>query len=213
MLQVLTPDAREAIARALQAKLNAPPTAAERRVRELSFLTELMDEQPQNPDRPAYIPRKLYDRRLAQIPNEAVTSARLQDRYGSWARACHAAWGLLHDGRSWGRAQPWPRPPRCAKNYDRDEAIASVRAAAGAIGHLPSSSEYHAWVLNRRARARACGASTRPYVHYASLMRLLAPDRSGGNGWRLVLRRVLDDTNGVRPRTARHEAVSPRAAS
>jgi hypothetical protein len=61
------------------------------------------------------------------------------------------------------------------------------------LEHIPSSSQYHHWVLTRRARARSVGASTRPFVHYKSVLRLLAPDRTGGNGWRLACRRVFGD--------------------
>jgi hypothetical protein len=57
---------------------------------------------------------------------------------------------------------------------------------------MPSSFENHRWVLSRRALAaqvRAPGA----FVHYKSVLRLLAPDRSSGNGWRLVVSRVFGD--------------------
>jgi hypothetical protein len=62
------------------------------------------------------------------------------------------------------------------------------------LGRIPSSSDYHRWCLNSRRRARETGQSTRPYVHYASVLRRLAPDRSAGNGWRLVIQRALTDS-------------------
>jgi hypothetical protein len=197
MIAVLPPAAVEELGRALHAKLNAPPTPAERRVKRLRFLARLLEQRPQYPECLPYVPRKEYDAGRARDPSVGPPSARLQEQFGSWARACHAAWGLLDDGRSWGRGQPWPRPPRHPKNYEPKEAIASVQRCAHALGHIPSSSEYHSWVINRRARMRATGGNARPYVHYASVMRLLAPDRSSGNGWRLVVTRVLTG-----PRTA-----------
>jgi hypothetical protein len=189
MIERLPQDARAEIGRALHAKLNAPPTAAERRVKDLRFLAQLLDERPQHPEGLPYIPRTLYDERRGLDPSAAPPSARLQERFGSWQRACHAAWGLLEDGRSWGPGQAWPRVPRRGKNYELGEAIRSVQACAEALGHIPASSEYHAWVVNRRAHARQRGETSR-LVHYATVLRLLAPDRTGGNGWRLAISRV-----------------------
>jgi len=196
MIALLPPAAASEVRRALHAKLNAPPAAAELRVRELGFLMRLLEERPQYPERLPSMSRKLYDARRTQNPTAAPPSARLQERYGSWIRACYAAWGLLEDGRSWGPGEPWSKPTRHPRNYQLDEAIASVRHCADALGHIPSSSEYHEWILNRRRRARQMGQSTRPFVHYSSVMRLLAPDRFGGNGWRLVISRVLHNEKG-----------------
>jgi hypothetical protein len=195
MIRRLPPEAVRAVGRALHAKLNAPPTPAERRVKMLAFLARLLEERPQYPECLPYVARREYDARRAEDPSLGPPSARLQEQFGSWARACHAGRGLLEDGRSWGPGEPWPRPPRHPQNYKREEAIASVQRCAQALGHTPSSSEYHHWVINRRARARKVGASVRPYAPYASVMRLLAPDRAHGNGWRLALARVFGKTN------------------
>lgn len=195
MIALLPPEAAAEVLRALYAKLNAPPTAAELRVKDLGFLARLLDEQPQHPDRLPHVSRKLYDARRAADPGPVPGSARLQERFGSWPRACHAAWGLLNDGRSWGPGEPWARPARHPKNYQPEEAAASVRKCAKEIGRIPSSQEYHTWVINHRRRARDSGQSTRPFVHYSSVMRLLAADRSRGNGWRLVIARVLYNGN------------------
>lgn len=197
MIETLPPSAVAEIGRALHAKVNAPPTAVERRVKALRLLARVLDEQPQYPDRLPIIPRKVYDARRSEDPSLGPPSARLQERFGSWARACHAAWGLLDDGRSWGKGEPWSRPPRHPTNYELGEAVASVRNCAAALRHLPSSSEYHGWVLNRRAQARAGGESTRPFAHYASVLRLLAPERSSGNGWRLVTARVFGEDTRI----------------
>src|SRR5439155_12421133 len=124
------------------ARLNAPPSAAERRVKELHFLTRLLEEQPQPLNRLPYVPRKHYDERRATDAPEAPPSARLQERFGSWARACHAAWGLREDGRSFGEEQPWPRPPRRRKPFAIEDAKTSVRQCADAIGRIPSAYQY-----------------------------------------------------------------------
>jgi hypothetical protein len=195
LIEHLSPEGLQAIGRALHAKLNAPPTPAERRVAELRYLTTLLEERPQYPERPPYVPRTLYDeRRPAEAP-AAPPSARLTERYGSWPRACRAAWGLLKDGRYVGDGQPWPygaKPPK----YTLSEAIASINECALALGRIPSSHEYTEWVVNRRARARATGATHR-IVKIDAVLRLLAPDRSGGNGWKLVIARVFP--NGYAP--------------
>lgn len=201
MVERLPPDALDEVRRALRAKLNAPPTAAERRVDELRFLAQLLDELPQPPDRPPYVARKVYDQRRALEAQEAPPSGRLQRRYGTWVSACAAAWGLREDGRWIGAAQPWPRPGRRRKNYSAEEAKASVRRCRERIGHVPSSSEYHAWIGIRRARARAEGQDVSPYVLVSTVYRLLAPDRTDRNGWRLVKERVFgndpDRPNGL----------------
>lgn len=195
MTALLPPEAAAELGRALHAKLNAPPTAAERRVKGLGFLARLLAERPQYPEHLPYIPRNLYDLRRTANPSPVPSSARLQEHFGSWARACHAAWGLLEDGRSWGQGEPWARPPRHRKNYEAHEAEASVRMCTTALGRIPSSSEYHEWVINRRSRARDRGESTWPFVHHASVLRLLAPDRVKGNGWRLVISRIFGESN------------------
>jgi hypothetical protein len=191
MLATLDDDRRTTLARAFHQHLNALLPASERRVAELGFLARLLGEQLQDPDHLPYIARKLYDVRRSANPSLGPSSAALQKRFGSWARACHAAWGLLDDGRSWGPGQPWPRPPRHPQNYEKDDATRSVRACTSAIGHIPSSFEYHRWVINRRARARGTGTPVRPYVPIRTVYRLIAPDRSDRNGWQLVIARLF----------------------
>lgn len=198
MLDHLSPTGIGELARALHAKLNTPPTAAERRVDELGSLARVLEERPQYPEVLPYIPRNYYDQRRLETGIGAL-SARLVERYGSWPRACHAAWGLLQDGRRFGTGQPWPRPPR-GPDYTVEECIASVRECAAAIGHIPSSIEYHRWVMNRRARARTAGRPSRA-VHISTVYRLLAPERKNRQGWQtLVLPRVFG-TDGAPPPT------------
>ena len=195
MMALLPREAVAELGRALHAKLNAPPTPAERRVNGLGFLARVLDERLQHPEQLPYVPRGLYDLRRAGNPSPAPPSARLQEKFGSWARACHAACGLLEDGRSWGPGEPWAKPARNPNKYKPTEAEASVRKCTEALGRIPSSYEYHEWVINRRSRARDRGASTRPFVLHASVLRLLAPDRSRGDGWRLVIARVFEEPN------------------
>lgn len=197
MISGLPAAALEEVARALHARLNAPPTAAERRVRELGYLARLLDERPQPPERLPYIPRNVYDERRATEKADAPTSARLQERFGSWAHACHAAWGLKPDGRSIGAADAWPHPPRTSA-FGAEDAKASVRRLASAIGRAPSSHEYHHWIIVRRERARREGTSVRPFVPISSVYRLIAPDRRGGNGWQLVIARTFDENASPR---------------
>jgi hypothetical protein len=173
------------IGRALHAKLNAPPTPAERRIAELRYLTALLEEVPQYPGRPPYVPRTVYDQRRTEGVRHAPPSARLTERYGSWPRACRAAWGLLQDGRYWGDDQPWPHVGG-GTVYTHDEVAAGVRECADVIGRIPSSWEYHTWGINRRARARARGEPCR-IATYITVLRVLAPDRSNRNGWGLVV--------------------------
>src|SRR4051812_33464443 len=101
MLERVSTKSLEEVGRALHEQLNAPPTAAETRVAFLGLLTELLEEVPQLPSELPYVPRTVYDERRAANPSAGPPSARLQERFGSWRRACHAAWGLRSDGRSW----------------------------------------------------------------------------------------------------------------
>jgi hypothetical protein len=189
MLNRLPDELLAELARNLHAKLNLPASPAERRANELGFLSRLLDELPQYPGRLPYVERKIYDERRKVCHAGAPSSSRLQERFGSWPRACRAAWGLHPDGRSIGDRDPWARPRRGVP-YTVEEAEASVRLCAEAVGHVPSSHEYHMWVIARRARARASGEHVR-IAHLSSVYRLIAPDRSGGNGWRLVISRLF----------------------
>lgn len=153
-------------------------------------MADLLDEHVQPPSRLPYVSRKLYDQRRPTQAPDAPLSARLQEKFGSWPRVCHAAWGLLEDGRSFGLGQRWARVPPSPKRYDTKEAAASVRACAEAVGRITSSFEYHMWVIARRARARSAGETIR-IATIGSVYRRLAPDRANGNGWRLVVARVF----------------------
>src|SRR4051794_10955654 len=120
MIAQLPAEAVEEVGRALHAKLNAPPTARERRGEELFFLMKVLETRAQRPERLPYVPRKEYDARRRAEAADVPPSARLQEKYGTWQRACYAAWGLLADGRSFGEAQPWARKPRRRARYTAD---------------------------------------------------------------------------------------------
>jgi hypothetical protein len=185
MIDLLSPQAREELGLVLHARLHRPKTAATRRVEELGLLARLLDEYPQPPGHLPYVERKLYDeRRLRERPG-APTSARLQRKFRTWRRACDAAWGLREDGRSRGSGMAWTRLRRHPQNYRVEEAIASVRASAEVFGRIPSSWEYHQWIINRRRRARDSGQTTHPFVPYKRVLGLVASDRSGRDGWQL----------------------------
>lgn len=134
MIALLPAQATAEVRRALHSRLNAPPTAAESRVEELRFLTLLLEEQPQQPGRLPAVPRKLYDARRAAHRGKAPPSARLQQKFGSWSRACNAAWGLHEDGRSWGPGEPWARPGATRRitherKLSRASGVAPLRSA------------------------------------------------------------------------------------
>src|SRR4051812_709019 len=97
MLNRLNPASKQEFTRRLHARVHAPKAAAERRLADLGYLAGLLDERPQPPERLPYIERKIYDQRRPLEAPEAPLTARLTERYGSWERACYAAWGLLDD--------------------------------------------------------------------------------------------------------------------
>ena len=174
-----------------QVESNRPPTAAERRVSELGFLARLLDERPQSPERLPYVDRKIYDERRKTDAPMAPSSARLQVRFGSWPRVCPTPLSVfLRTVAQLDQGKPWAqRPPRRGR-VTVEDAEASVRLSAKAIGRIPSSYEYHFWVANRRARERRTGREI-DTVTYASVMRLLAPERRNRNGWDVVTLRVF----------------------
>ena len=196
MLDVLEPDGREALARALHAQVHAPATAAERRWAELGLLARLLDEHPQKAAVP-YVKRQVYDR--AAEAAEAPPSERLVERFGSWRRVCWAAWGLLSDGRSAMGGLPYQlnRPDRRGyRPYTVEEALASVCACSEALRRLPSSSAYHKWAREKKQQARASGQESR-VVRMSIVLRLLAPaDAPPREKWLMARARALE---GHRP--------------
>jgi hypothetical protein len=175
------------VASLLHGKLHAPGHARVRRVAELGLLAQLLTERPQPPEQLPLTERKLYDERQANdTGSTAPLSARLVERYGSWKRACYAAWSLLDDGRWTEGGLPWPAsPPGKTQEhaYTRDEAIASLRQAAESLGRVPSSTAYMRWRQNRLNRARSRGLRLRLAAE-KRITDLLVPDVPEGDRWR-----------------------------
>jgi hypothetical protein len=104
-----------------------------------------------------------YDSRR---PRHAMTGPMLAQKYGSWKRACKAAYGLRPDGRTRGRSHhAWPTSaprgePR-VRQYTREEAIRAVRACALELACRPSSSTYVRWSAAKQRLARVNSMSAR----------------------------------------------------
>lgn len=193
MIAYLSAEQRRKLARSLHQQVNAPPEAAARRIRELSFLGQLLNRVSQLPETLPYIARREYsERRMAEAP-DAPSAAVLVKRYGSWRRACCAAWGLLPDGRkamgSMAALQCIPGRPR-PRRYSIDECVWSVRACAASIGRIPSSRDYHNWQASVRRRARDQGQAVRIATTTVVLDRP-APNRVRGSGWQIVVSKVF----------------------
>ena len=192
MFHRLDPELRETFLRAVHQHLNAPEAASKRRWRELGFLATLLDKVPQPPDALPHIERQVYERRRATEAPEAPRGAWLCERYGSWKRACYAAWGVLRDGsRRSGTYEPrLPMATAASARIRQTNAFVAVRECAEALGHIPSSWEYHRWSLARRRRAKEIGTPLRlPY--YKAVLRELAPDAPHREGWSTVSGRVF----------------------
>jgi hypothetical protein len=186
-------DALREVGLALHARLNAPETAIRRRVAELGFLANSLEEHPQDPNRLPSLNQDVYDETRKRLAPKAPSSEILAKRYGSWKRACYAAYGLRIDGSKCAPGNPWPSNwtgMRMAPNFSREECVASVRACAEAIGRRPTSSTYSEWRINRRARARAAGEKVR-LAPVRRILALLAPERGERDGWKIVLAKVF----------------------
>lgn len=195
MLRRVDPDGRERLARALHQQLNAPTSAAESRVAELGFLARLLEEELQPPDRLPYVDRKVYSERRPREAPAAPSAQWLCERFGSWRRACFAAWGLLEDGRRRsGTYEPRLAPGRGRPaRFTAEESVDAVRECANALGYIPSSWDYHRWRLARVRRAKAHGRDLR-LPHYNAVIRELAPERSKREGWGIVVEKVFGTT-------------------
>jgi hypothetical protein len=180
------------VAQTLHQHVNASASAATSRIQELGFLAQLLEGIPQRPDRLPYVERQFYDERRSHESPASPSSASLVRRYGSWARAAHAAFGMLADGRNAMGGFPWPlavpgkaSPPK----YTAEECLRSIQECAEAIGHVPSSAEYHRWQLAVKRIARTAGRTAR-LAPPSVIVRELAPDRNPGGGWSIALKRA-----------------------
>lgn len=189
MLFLLPLEQKELLARRLHDQLYRPATAREHRLAELGYLAWLLDETPQPPDRLPLIERRSYEARRFRDCPTAPRAAALVHRYGSWSRACWAAWGLLPDGRNaWG-GQPW-WSNRPANSYGAEDCVRAVKACALSLDRLPTSTDYQTWARARRRASRNRGRQNEePSINV--VLRILAPRRRERNGWRMVLSRVF----------------------
>src|SRR5438477_12938274 len=90
MIDQLPTEAVDELGRMLHARLNAPPSPAERRVKQLRFLRTLLEERPQRPDRlPYFAPNEYVDRRETDV-RQAPQFFWLQEPFGTWAHSCFA---------------------------------------------------------------------------------------------------------------------------
>lgn len=193
MTAVASVEALKVVALRLHAKLYAPAHARERRVAELGFLSKLLDEIPHEPGHLAVIERQIYDERHVEAP-EAPLSARLTERYGSWRRACYAAWTLRQDGRWTEGGFPWTTlsvGEAQSRPYTVEEAIEAVRLATDSLGFVPSSTQYTRWQQSRKVKARSKGLVIRLPRH-SRICQLLAPSAAPGQGWRHSCKAALE---------------------
>lgn len=187
MLDELSPLALRELERVLRHRTSESPSpSTRRRVAQLSFLAELLARTPGRVGT-ARVSRKDYE---AARPASATSADVLQRAYGSWLAACRAADGLLGDGTK--RHGVGLRGPRgqmpiffCEKTY----VIQAVLQCAKDIGRRPSSSDYHLWVIERRARLRAQGRRER-LPGYGTVLRLFGNEaqKEGVTVWSVVLR-------------------------
>ncbi len=197
MLNGLNPEAISELERALSLKLTGSPSAAERRVRELGALAALLSRQPVVPGDPDDIPAVQideYERFCAEHAPDAPDHRRLVERYGSWLKACRAAYELLPDGRSRGPGHPWPSPTRGKRRvraYTKGELHAAIRRCGVELGRAPSSGDFHRWTREKKRLARLAGVQPAawPDEHprFSSISVLYRFYPHGENRWRLAL--------------------------
>ncbi len=197
MVDSLPEPAQRELERALRRRL-APyrSSAAQRRVGSLGFLAELLSIEAAavgagGSRGPTLVPRIAYD---AARPRSAPTSERLVRLFGSWFGACRAAEGVVAGGRKSAPGTVAGRTTRAARQmYSREEVLAAVRLCAQSLGRVPSSCDYHAWALERKARARATGTALR-LPGYSVFCRLFRGDGgSDATVWSRVLGQMRDE--------------------
>ncbi len=199
MLDGLNPEAVSELERALSLKLTVSPSAAERRVRELGALATLLGRQPAVPDDPddkiPSVEIDAYERFREEYAVDAPDHRRLVERYGSWLKACRAAFELLPDGRFRGSANPWPSPTRGkprVRAYTKEELHAAIRRCALELARAPSSGDFHRWTREKKRLARFAGVQptgVEPDEHprFPSISVLYRFYPHGTNRWRLAL--------------------------
>jgi hypothetical protein len=188
MIAVTPREALTDVGIALHSRLYAPLTAKERRVADFGLLAVILDEELQLPDRLPRIKQETYEQERDRRGQAAPSSETLVRRYGSWKRACFAAWTVRIDGS---RAAGWygeflAPVNHSTKAFTTDECVQAIHACASAIRRSPSSHDYLRWRGNLLRRARTSGADVRiPSV--SRILKLLAPERGERDGWQLAL--------------------------
>jgi hypothetical protein len=165
MVRVATPDAGRHVHRLLAAELAGLPTARELRLAELGFLKSMLPDSPDDRCEFTTCERATYDELR---PTTAPSSRHLVDQYGSWSRACRAAYSLDEDGSPRAAGKPWPTTNRGKPHelFTQDELLAAVRQcaeelrAAGLVGR-PTSWQFDEWVRRRKLEARRRGQDIR----------------------------------------------------
>lgn len=197
MLNALEPEALAELEHTLAVKLSGTPTAAARRVCELGALATLLAEQPP-PLMDGKVPTvaiEAYEIYREKHAPDAPDHRRLVERYGSWLRACRAAYLLLPDGRFRGPGHPWASPSRGrtrVSKYTVDELHEGIRLCGRSLGRAPSSGDFHRWGREKRRLARLAGTqreggggAKQPRVPSISVLYRFYP--RGANRWRLAL--------------------------
>ncbi|PTL56131.1 hypothetical protein C7Y72_14145 [Paraconexibacter algicola] len=98
------------------------------------------------------VSQALYDERRPPGSPPGETLAR---RYGTWLKACRAAYGLQPDGSTTGPGRPWAVSMHAARGvplYTREGCLAAVARCARALLRRPTSSDYVHWQRAQRAR-------------------------------------------------------------
>lgn len=192
MLRAASASTRRDIHRLLAAQLCEPPPAAALRVRELGFLSSLLDDPQSDGCEFGTCERTYYD---TVRPRSAPSSRELVDRYGSWSRVCRAAYGIQADGTTVGPGKPWPTTNGSGSDwteYSREEATAALRrcvAELRAAGVLttPTTSQYDEWVRRHKLQARRRGLKLRlPYAR--NIYRIFPQRRLSESRWGAVLK-------------------------
>lgn len=187
MLRVLELPVLAELEHALAHRLEPAPTPAERRWSELGVLARLLNERQPLPGEDApRLERRVYEQHRARHAPQAPDPHTLVERYGSWRKACRAAYGLLPDGRYGGVGNPWPSPflgRTSAAPYTREEVSESIRQCALDLGRIPTSHDYHYWTREKKRRGRLSGAN----VRHPSISVLYRLYRRGENRWQLAL--------------------------
>ena len=162
--------------------------AGVRRVELLGPLAELLDATCNPTASFSWVARSTYDERRGA---DAPPSERLQRIFGSWAAACRAAAGIRPDGRKSrpGRiGRPTPSGGGNPPVYTRQEVIDAFYECANDLGRTVgvdlSSSEFHDWGIEKRARLRSIGQTPR-IPGYQQVTRLFREEakQSGVSIW------------------------------